>query len=291
MKKNLFSRIAFILSAGAMVVMALSVSSCKNKASEIVLAEDESLVVDGTNKFVVDQYGVVQKVNPDQKNVYLVFTAHFSTNDNGYFENFDGIEPVLDVLKDKGVSGSFFPTGNCFRAEKYKSSIKRIIDEGHYLSQHSNHHLLLCLEEDRDSTLVSADSLAVDLKGVEAELAQFGLAKEQYLWMIPPYEYYNQETADGLRGLGYKLVNPTHGIETSMDWMGKEHPQYMSAQEQLDGLWKYEAENTLNGCVILVHAMVYPDREDADRIFTHLGEIIDTLKAKGYGFKTFKELL
>lgn len=38
----------------------------------------------GAPVFVKDDVGIVRRVNPDEKNVYLVFTAHFSENDNGY---------------------------------------------------------------------------------------------------------------------------------------------------------------------------------------------------------------
>ena len=48
--------------------------------------------------FVVDDNGIVRRVNPDEKNVYLVFTAHYSENDSGYFENLDGIVPVCILL-------------------------------------------------------------------------------------------------------------------------------------------------------------------------------------------------
>ena len=33
-------------------------------------------------------------------------------------------------------------------------------------------------------------------------------------------------------------------------------------------------ENTLNGVVLLIHAMNYPDRTDEDRPYTHLGEFL-----------------
>ena len=33
--------------------------------------------------FVKDETGIVRRVNPDEKNVYLVFTAHYSENDSG----------------------------------------------------------------------------------------------------------------------------------------------------------------------------------------------------------------
>ncbi|MBQ0025598.1 MAG: polysaccharide deacetylase family protein [Bacteroidales bacterium] len=268
----------FILVLMAVMVLA----GCKQKTE--APAEPE---------FVTDEYGVVRCVNPSEKAVYLVFTAHYSTNDDGYFENFDGIVPVLDILKEKDVKGSFFPTGNCFRVEKYQEPIRRIIDEGHYLSAHSNHHLLLCTEDEKRETLVPADSLAKDIAGMEEELMKFGLEKEQFCWMIPPYEYYNQETADGLRALGYKLCNHTEGIHTSSDWMGPEASNYVSAEEQVQNIWDYEkaSETGLNGCIILVHAMVYPDRTDEDRVYSHLGEIIDGLAERGYSFKTFKDLL
>jgi len=242
-------------------------------------------------EFENDEYGVTVKVHPSGNEIYLVFTGHFSEADNGLFENFDGIVPVLDTLASRGVKGSFFPTGNCFRQEKYASAIRRIIDEGHYLSAHSNHHLLMCAYENRDSSLVTADSIRTDIAGMEEELGKFGLTKKQFEWMIPPYEYYNDFSAGVLMDLGYKLANPTPGITTGMDWMGKEHPEYMSAQDQLATIWNYEKEHGLGGCIILVHAMVYPDRTDEDRIFTHLGEIIDHARELGYEFKCFNELL
>lgn len=236
---------------------------------------------------VCDEYGVVQRVNPDEKVVYLVFTGHFSEEDNGAFENFDGIEPVLDILKEKGVKGSFFPTGNCFRQEKYASSIRRIIDEGHYLSAHSNRHLLLCPYDNRDLTLVSPDSLKADIAGMEAELVRFGLEKSQFDYMIPPYEWYNHETADGLRELGFSLCNPTEGLVTGEDWMPADAENYQSAAQMVQNIWDFEKDEGLNGAIILVHAMVYPGREPEDRTYTHLGEIIDGLRERGYGFDNF----
>ncbi len=234
-------------------------------------------------QFTTDECGVITKFNTGQPAVFLVFTAHFSTSDNGYFENFDGIEPVLNTLKEKGVKGSFFPTGYCFVQEKYKKSIKRIIKEGHYLSHHSFHHLLLC---ENGKSLVTADSLDRDFQLMERQLSLLGLKKNQYDWIIPPYETYDLASATEMKRLGYTLINPTPSIRTDMDWTSPGTEAYLSSEQILDNLWKYEQEHTLNGVVLLIHAMNYPDRSDNDRIYTHLGEIIDKLRAKGYKFKT-----
>ncbi|MCL1973830.1 MAG: polysaccharide deacetylase family protein [Bacteroidetes bacterium] len=242
-------------------------------------------------ELVRDQYGVVTQINPQEKSIYLIFTGHFSTNDDGFFENFDGAAPVLQTLAEHDVKGSFFPTGNCFRVERYRQVMHDIIDQGHYLSGHSDRHLLLCSYEDRHISLVTFDSLARDITNMEQEIEKFGVTKEEYLWLVPPYEYYNQCSADALRTLGYKLANPTPGLVTSMDWMGPNHPQYHSAEQLINNIWVFENEHTLNGAIILIHAMNYPDRTDEDRPYTHLGEIIERLKSMGYGFMTFKDVI
>lgn len=245
------------------------------------------------HEFVYDKYGVVQRIDTTEKNVFLVFTAHFSTNDNGLFENMDGLESVLNTLQAKGVKGSFFPTGACYREAKYTNLIHRIKDEGHYLSHHSSKHLLLCPEdENRDAVnLCTEDSIREDMAEMEALMHEFGLEKSDYPWMIPPYEVYNQFSADVLRSCGYKLLNPTQEtLITGLDWCWEGYPAYATGDELLNKLWEVERTNNLNGAIILIHAMHYPNRQDADRLYTRLGEIIDHLAELGYGFKSIKDL-
>lgn len=235
----------------------------------------------------LDECGVVRKIHHDNKTVYLVFTGHFSINDAGYFENFDGIEPVLNTLKEKGVKGSFFPTAVTMVMPRYEKSIRRIIDEGHYLSAHSYAHLLLC---DDTGSLVTRDSVEVDLKLMEYQLERFGLKKSDYCKMIPPYETYNAETAQWYRDRGYKLLNPTAGMRTDADWTEPGKPNYVSANEILKTIWEQEAQGNLNGAILLIHAMNYPWRTPQDRPYNYLGEIIDRLKAKGYSFGCIKDV-
>lgn len=238
--------------------------------------------------FITDESGIVRRVNPDEKNVYLVFTAHYSENDNGYFENFDGLVPVLNTLKEKGVKASFFPTGICFAQPQYQDAIRRIIDEGHYLSAHSYAHLVLC---EGGRTLVSADSLAKDFARMEAQLERFGLSKEQYCWMIPPYETCNEESRKNIEALGYHLLNPSEGPIFGLDWTTPDMAAYKSIDQMLSRLWEIEDSEGLCGIILLIHAMNYPEKQDYERPYNHLGEIIDTLKARGYGFKTFSDVI
>lgn len=262
----------FLVAAG--MVAFLFLAGCGKQAQKTV--------------FVKDDTGIVRRVNPDEKNVYLVFTAHYSENDQGYFENFDGVVPVLNTLKEKGVKGSFFPTGVCFVQPQYQEPIRRIIDEGHYLSAHSYAHLVLC---ENGRTLVSADSLARDFARMEEQLGRFGLEKKQYHWLIPPYETCNTESRENMETLGYKLLNPSEGPIFGLDWTTPDMASYKTIDQMLERLWEIEEHEGLNGIILLIHAMNYPEKQDYERPYNHLGEIIDTLKARGYGFRTFNDVI
>ena len=269
--KNIFS---FFAATGMVALLLLS--GCGKQASPQAPV------------FVKDDVGIVRRVNPDEKNVYLVFTAHYSENDSGYFENFDGVVPVLITLKEKGVKGSFFPTGVCYAQPRYEEPIRRIIDEGHYLSAHSYAHLVLC---ENGCTLVSADSLARDFALMEAQLERFGLDKKQYYWMIPPYESCNIESRENMEALGYKLLNPSEGPIFDLDWTTPDMKAYKTIDQMLARLWEIEESEGLNGIILLIHAMNYPEKQGVERPYNHLGEIIDTLQRRGYGFRTFKDVI
>lgn len=234
-----------------------------------------------------DSCGVVCRIDSG-KNILLVVTGHFSVDDDGYTENFDGVETVLDILKEKHVKGHFFPTAITLAQPRYENSVRRILDEGHYLSGHSYAHLLLC--DAHGTTLVTRDSVAADLRLMEAQLERFGLEKDDYRIMIPPYEMYNIETARFYLDEGYELITPTWGLLTGQDWTRPGTDGYKSADAIEKQLWDYERANTLNGVILLIHAMNYPWRDPNDRPYNRLGRIIDKARSLGYSFIEMKAM-
>ena len=76
-----------------------------------------------------------------------------------------------------------------------------------------------------------------------------------------------------------------------MDWSTPGDKNYVSAHDIMQQLWDYEAKHGMNGVILLVHAMNYPGRTQADRVYDHLGEIIDGLRARGYTFKTMNDVI
>lgn len=230
-------------------------------------------------KTIKDQYGAVIRINPDKKDIFLVFTAD---------SMFQGGEKILKTLKKEKIKGSFFLTGNCLRMPEHNTLIQTIINEGHYVGGHSDNHLLYATWENRDSLIVSREQIEKDLIGNAAELEKFGISKENSLWFLPPYEYYNTESVNITRDLGYLVVNYTQGTATPADYTIPSMGSYQTSQKLIDKLYSFENAFGLNGAVILVHPGVQDAR--SDKLYNRLGEIIQYLKKKGYSFKGLNEI-
>lgn len=230
-------------------------------------------------KKVLDASGAVIRVNPDQKRIYLIFSAD---------TRFNGGNLILNQLKKLKVKGSFFLTGNCLRMEEYKDVVNRIISEGHYLSGHSDRHLLYAPWEDRNVSLVTKDSLVNDLRANMSELRKFGVDTDSCRWFLPPYEYYNEESVSALRNEGMTVINLTPGTATNADYTTPDMDNYRTSQALIDALYRFEERESLNGAIILIHPGVEESRPDP--LFLRLGEIIRSLKKKGYTFGDFSEI-
>lgn len=230
-------------------------------------------------KTVKDDHGAVIRVNPDKKEIFLVFTAD---------SMFQGGDKILKTLKKEKIKGSFFLTGNCLRMAEHASLIDNIIKEGHYIGGHSNKHLLYAEWNNRDSLIISCDSIALDLVENAAELEKLGISKENSLWFLPPYEYYNRESVNVAEKLGYKVINYTPGTATPADYTTPQMHSYQSSQKLIDKLYAFEQTAGLNGAVILIHPGVEELR--SDKLYNRLGEIIQYLKKKGYSFKALNDI-
>lgn len=231
------------------------------------------------NKVVKDSQGATIRVNPDEKKIYFIFSAD---------TRFNGGPHILKTLKKAGIKGSFFLTGNCLRKEEHKELIENIIAEGHYVGGHSDNHLLYAPWEKREVSLVSRDSLVKDLQLNMAELEKFGIKPEDAKWYLPPYEYYNSDHVKWIELAGMNVMNLTPGTATAADYTTADMPNYRSSQTLINTLLEFEKNQGLNGAIILIHPGVESGRPDP--LYHRLGEIIKTLKKRGYTFGTFSDL-
>ena len=222
---------------------------------------------------VKDNNGAIVRIEPENRKIYLVFTAD---------SMFQGGSTILKVLKKNKIAASFFLTGNFLADAANKSIIEEIIEDGHYVGPHSDGHLLYADWTERDSSLVSRDSLLTDMAANMEKLLSFGIRPLDARWVIPPYEWYNAESVNILSAAGFRVLNYTPGTATPADYTVPGMTQYRSSQSLIDSLFEYEEKEGLDGAVILIHPGVSHLRND--KLYNRLPEIIKKLKKSGYSF-------
>jgi peptidoglycan/xylan/chitin deacetylase (PgdA/CDA1 family) len=235
------------------------------------------------NKNFIVSHGAIIRGDTTQQKMALVFTGD---------EFADGGQHIKTVLKKHKIKASFFFTGNFYRNLDFKDLIIGLKSDGHFLGAHSDKHLLYCSWENRDSLLVDKDTFLIDLKNNYLEMARFGIIKNDVLYFMPPYEWYNQTIADWTNEFGLQLINFTPGTRSNADYtipsMGK---KYISSSEICSSILNYEKQNKtgLNGFIMLIHIGTHPER--TDKFYLLLDKLITELKLLDYQFVTIKNLL
>ncbi|MCI8756364.1 MAG: polysaccharide deacetylase family protein [Oscillospiraceae bacterium] len=174
----------------------------------------------------------------------------YLTFDEGY-EN--GYTPaILDVLKEKGVSAVFFVTAPFVKT--CPDLIQRMIDEGHVVGNHTNHHW--------NPTQKSLDDAAQDIK----DLHDYMLENFNYTMSLyrPPEGAFSEQTLAMAQELGYTTVLWSFAYA---DWDPNNQVGYQTALEKTE---KFIHE----GAIYLLHAV---SKDNAEI----LGQLIDDIRAKG----------
>lgn len=200
-----------------------------------------------------DKYGAVTLDQRGEKTLYLTF-------DCGYeYENLTS--RVLDVLKEKGVSATFFCTLDHIKAEH--ELIARMIKEGHIVGNHSTTH--------PSFAEIGRSKMVKEIEQTENYLREnFGYAAKFFRF---PAGEYNESALEVVSSLGYCSVFWSVAYD---DWDTK----------NIRGK-DYTIEKVMSrlhdGAIILLHS-VSKDNADA------LGEIIDKAREQGYEFKSLNTL-
>ncbi len=201
-----------------------------------------------------DKYGAVTlDTVSEEKVLYLTF-------DCGYeYESLTS--KVLDVLKEKGVSATFFCTLDHIKTEH--DLIARMIKEGHIVGNHSTTH--------PSFAEISRSQMVKEIEETENYLREnFGYAAKFFRF---PAGEYNESALQLVSSLGYMSVFWSVAYD---DWdtsnvRGKDY----AIEKVMSRLH--------DGAVILLHS-VSKDNAEA------LSEIIDKARQQGYEFKSLEEL-
>ncbi|MFI5131410.1 MAG: glycoside hydrolase family 9 protein [Chitinophagales bacterium] len=241
------------------------------------------------SKFSYSHGGIVRG-DSTRKEIALVFTGH---------EFFDGGDFIAQVLKQEKVKASFFLTGDFYYNAKTEQLINKLRKDGHFLGNHSGHHLLYCDWNNRDSLLVSQSEFDEDLFGPLERLGHLaedpndpnkpGRGFTRYF--LPPYEWYNDTIAAWTKLRNIQLINYTPGTLSTADYTTPEMKNYRTTETIYKSIIEFEKTKPsgLNGFILLLHIGTDPKR--TDKFYKRLPGLVQYLKAKGYRFQTIDQLL
>ena len=182
----------------------------------------------------------------DEKKIALTF-------DEGY-EN--GFTPkILDTLKEKNVKAVFFVTYDF--ARENPELVKRMIDEGHVVGNHSYHHYAMD-ELDKDTAREEITFLHNYIK----EKHNYTMSYFRF-----PMGEFSEQTLKIAQELGYKSIFWSWAYA---DWDTEAQPEETKAFTDI-------CEATHGGEILLLHAV---SKTNADI----LGKVIDDIRQQGYEF-------
>ncbi|MDE5845367.1 MAG: polysaccharide deacetylase family protein [Muribaculaceae bacterium] len=224
-----------------------------------------------------DSYGcAVGKSVPGRKTVQFIFTADSA---------FEGGQYALDLLKERDLKASFFFTGNFMRDSANHPVIKRAIADGHYVGPHGDRHILLADWNKERNTLASPDSALADMETAYRHLAEFGISRDNALYLVPSYEWYNNQHINAFKSVGLFPVNLSPGIETYRDYTTTDLPYYTPSDEIWNQFLERESTHGVDGAIILIH--LGTDSTRTDKFYRYLPAMLDTLTARGYSIVRF----
>jgi peptidoglycan-N-acetylmuramic acid deacetylase len=189
-----------------------------------------------------------------KKELYLTF-------DEGYENGFTA--PILDVLKKHNVKAAFFVVKPYITSNP--DLIKRMIEEGHLVCNHSARH----------PSMPSINDLEIfnkELTDVEAAFEEV-TGKKMAKYFRPPMGKYSEQSLYFTQKCGYKSIfwSLAHA-----DWDVKKQPDPEAAKKKLLG-------RTYNGSIILLHAVSKTNAQILDQLITEW-------KNQGYELKSLDEL-
>ena len=202
----------------------------------------------------LQQYNAAYLGDTSQKTIYLTFDAGY---ENGCTAK------ILDVLQKHDVPAAFFLVGNYI--EKNADLVRRMVDEGHIVGNHTMHHWDMRKLSDKDA-------FAKELQDLET-LFQETTGKELPKYYRPPQGTYSQENLQMAKDLGYKTVFWSLAY---VDWQNDAQPTRQQAFDKL-------LPRIHNGAVVLLHSTSATNAEILDELLTKWED-------QGYRFASIDQL-
>ena len=191
----------------------------------------------------------------EEKVIYLTFDAGY---ENG------NTEPILDALKRHQAPATFFVVGHYL--ESAPELVKRMVEEGHCVGNHTYHHLDMSQISDMASFRREMDDVANLFRQITGE--------ELSMYYRPPQGKYSVENLKMAKELGYQTFFWSLAY---VDWYQDEQPSREEALEKLTG-------RIHPGAVVLLHSTSKTNGEVLD-------ELLGEWEKMGYSFRPLSDLI
>ena len=182
---------------------------------------------------------------PQTKKVSITFDAGFDKGTHA---------PILDTLKEKGVTATFFVDGNFLKQNE--DLVRRMAAEGQIIGNHSLHHPDMTKLTDLSAYRTQVDGWNEILRG-------YGIEPSGYFRF--PQGRFSARALDYNELLGLKTVFWSFAY---YDWVEDDQPDPQAALQKI-------MSRMHNGCVLLLHSTSQTNAQI-------LGTLIDNLRAEGY---------
>lgn len=189
-----------------------------------------------------------------KKVLYLTFDEGYENGNTG---------KILDTLKELKVPAAFFVVKPYI--DKEPDLIKRMVDEGHIVGNHTVHHPSIAQVTDKEKFDAEFNGVADAYK----ELTGQDMPK----FFRPPMGKYSKNSLKMTKDLGYKTIFWSFAYK---DWLVNNQPSEKYAIEKI-------CKGAHPGAIMLLHAV-------SDTNAKILETVIKTLQSEGYEFKSLNEL-
>ena len=190
---------------------------------------------------------------------------------------------VLDQLKARGIHTTFFVTGDF--VQRYPELVRRMVQEGHEVGNHSFTHPHLAPRMKRDP-LWTRERIQKELLDTDRAFTRLVGRPMAPLWRSPFGEQ-TPEIRKWVEEIGYRHVGWSEGADT-LDWATvKERKLYRTGNAILDRLHARMERQDGDGLVVLMH--LGSGRPVGDRPAGVLGPFLDLALKEGWHFVTIGE--
>lgn len=215
--------------------------------------EGKTPVGNATPEFL-KQYNAYFCGNSEDKKIYLTFDCGY---ENGY------TPATLDALEKHNVKAAFFVVGNYL--ETSPDLVKRMVEEGHIVGNHTYHHPDM-------SQISDPASFQEEITSLEKKYQEItGLEMQKFY--RPPQGKYSESNLKMAQELGYQTVFWSLAY---VDWYVDQQPTQEEAYAKL-------LPRIHPGAVVLLHSTSKTNAEILDDLLTKWEQ-------EGYTFGTLNEL-